>query len=112
MLTVNIPPPPSPPFLCFMLQSFPHPRIPETVSAIAAEGCESVSPASCGCAAAHSQRPAVIHPRVLADGLPRALFAPIQEGLVIHMRQINLKIHTIGHADSKDSRNRLAPSFL
>jgi hypothetical protein len=56
-----------PPFffsIFFVLQPISHPRIPETVSAVTAEGRESVPPASCGCDATHAQRPAVIHPGV------------------------------------------------
>ena len=45
----------------FVMQPLSHPRISEAILALAAEGRESVSPASRGCTAPHARRPAVIH---------------------------------------------------
>ena len=50
-----------------MLQPLSHPRIPETVSAFAAEGREPVSPASNGYTATRTQRPADVHPGFQLD---------------------------------------------
>jgi len=46
------------------MQPLSHPRIPEGIPALAAEGREFVPPASRGCATPHAQRPAFIHPGV------------------------------------------------